>query len=755
MTVNSDLSRARYVGNGVTATFAIPFAYLTNSDGTAQVAVYIGDSDIPLVEGKDYNIKGFGSKNIAGIIAYEERFDGGEINFIVAPNKDVPIVILRDVPQTQGVVFTEGEDFPAQDFENSLDKLTMEVQEVKENLQRAIVLPPTSVEKPLDARDAILVARNEAVESVANAMVAVSEANKTVENANKTLSNVVVYVDTAQASIDAKVLSANESIDETINKSIDYVENAAISAAESAIENAAEEAARIATAKTNSYVNNSITPVLQEYVTTSGNNAQTATEQAVIATTKASAASSSATAAKNSQNAAATSASQASASATSAAASASEVSVYNFKNKITNCITEIPQDIKCDIVGGVFTIYEGTSAYYPNGAGVFGKFTLQTNRTFSEAITNIARKMVIALNPGNGTLLTRGLEESVSGASVTATAGFAYDTTANKIGYYSSTGVLQNDVCTFPIAIVSTNSEGKISSIDQVFNGFGYIGSTVFALPGVKGLIPNGRNADGSLKNEEFSYNEVRLATVSQSDDKKCIMASSVGIESGAGWFEANNETDGKASAKSHPWTRVLCNDTNRVFVFTGTGLVYQNRALVGFYTTDSTNNITSFQPKLPFKAADDQEVAKLANTNNYTGENDFSAVTRFRQSVYFGRSDIDISVLPASGYKYPTTNWFRDGKGVVLGTQDSYVTNLNIIGHRINARRTIDGVLKSAVVAAEVDVNGIGVGKAPTPPLTSNGGTIATTAWCKQYIQAVSTRPASPDPNIFYCIPE
>lgn len=62
------------------------------------------------------------------------------------------------------------------------------------------------------------------------------------------------------------------------------------------------------------------------------------------------------------------------------------------------------------------------------------------------------------------------------------------------------------------MAVVSVNSTG-IQSIDQVFNGFGYIGSTVFALPGVKGLIPNGRNADGSLKNIEFTIDSVKTVT--------------------------------------------------------------------------------------------------------------------------------------------------------------------------------------------------------------------------------------------------
>nr|DAM10459.1 MAG TPA: hypothetical protein [Caudoviricetes sp.] len=86
-----------------------------------------------------------------------------------------------------------------------------------------------------------------------------------------------------------------------------------------------------------------------------------------------------------------------------------------------------------------------------------------------------------------------------------------YNTTENKFYRYSGTEWQPNGY-SLPLAIV-TLSSGSVTSIDQVFNGFGYIGSTVFALPGVKGLIPNGRNADGSLKNIETIVNKVAVLT--------------------------------------------------------------------------------------------------------------------------------------------------------------------------------------------------------------------------------------------------
>lgn len=213
MTITSDLSRVRYLGNGVSTIFAINFPYLTNKDGTAQIAVYVGDSDTPLEEGKDYTVNGFGKysdyseQSDEGLITYETRYEGGEVVFYDPPIAQIPVAIVRNVPQTQGVVFVEGEDFPAQDFENALDKLTMEVQEVKENLQRAIVLPPTSTEKPIEIRDNIIQTANEAQETVKAAIELIEEAP-------------VVIKQETDASINAIQLFTEE-VQENISKGID------------------------------------------------------------------------------------------------------------------------------------------------------------------------------------------------------------------------------------------------------------------------------------------------------------------------------------------------------------------------------------------------------------------------------------------------------------------------------------------------------------------------------------------------------
>ena len=78
-----------------------------------------------------------------------------------------------------------------------------------------------------------------------------------------------------------------------------------------------------------------------------------------------------------------------------------------------------------------------------------------------------------------------------------------YDLSTNLIKVYDNDGSTLAKTVGFPVSIVTINS-GSVTSIDQIFNGYGYIGSTAFLLSGVKGFIPNGRSIDGNLNNIEF-----------------------------------------------------------------------------------------------------------------------------------------------------------------------------------------------------------------------------------------------------------
>lgn len=179
---------------------------------------------------------------------------------------------------------------------------------------------------------------------------------------------------------------------------------------------------------------------------------------------------------------------------------------------ISNCITEIPQNIKYELNNGVLTIKAGSKFYMPDGNGVFTEKNLDQDRTYS--LSGNGQRMLFANQYLSG---VDGYEVSHVFSGTTAPSGYTYmfwyDTANNVIKSTQDGGVTWGNKYTLPLFVVTLASGTGVVSVDQVFNGIGYVGGTVFALPGVKALAPNGRNADGTLKSAQIEISSVQTLT--------------------------------------------------------------------------------------------------------------------------------------------------------------------------------------------------------------------------------------------------
>lgn len=201
------------------------------------------------------------------------------------------------------------------------------------------------------------------------------------------------------------------------------------------------------------------------------------------------------------------SASAAAASAQEAANSAVAARPLSAKN-ITNCITAIPQDIKLELVDGVMTLKAGSKVYKANGESI----TISGDLVVAQGGTNTGA--FAFYRSDNNTVYTVIASQTFSGATapespVTTTTWL--DTEAKDVKVYDGTqwvGGVSLPLCIFD------NQDGKVTAVGQIFNGFGYIGSTAFILPGVKGLAPYGRNEDGSLKNFEMQVHGLYFRSI-------------------------------------------------------------------------------------------------------------------------------------------------------------------------------------------------------------------------------------------------
>ncbi len=139
MTIQKETSKVVYIADGIASSFVVPF-YFFNED----IAVYLNNSDIPLTENIDYTISN------------KSETTGKEVVFTIPPKSQTIITIVRNVPLNQLTTFIEGEKFPAIDYENSLDKIVMSLQMLKEISERAIKITHNSNVSPEQIRELIL-----------------------------------------------------------------------------------------------------------------------------------------------------------------------------------------------------------------------------------------------------------------------------------------------------------------------------------------------------------------------------------------------------------------------------------------------------------------------------------------------------------------------------------------------------------------------------------------------------------------------
>jgi hypothetical protein len=128
MTVPSSTSRDQQAGNGTTTAFTIPFRILDQTH--LRVLFTIAGVTTEKTLTTDYTVSGVGDA-------------AATVTFLVAPSSSTTITFLRDVPATQETDYVPNDPFPAESHEQALDKLTMLVQQLREEVARAITIPAT------------------------------------------------------------------------------------------------------------------------------------------------------------------------------------------------------------------------------------------------------------------------------------------------------------------------------------------------------------------------------------------------------------------------------------------------------------------------------------------------------------------------------------------------------------------------------------------------------------------------------------
>ena len=527
---------------------------------------------------------------------------------------DWKLTAVRATPLTQEIDLLRQCELDAEVLEEGYDKLTLLVQELEEKVDRSIKYPVSSQENDLEtdnflanilsAKEAAVLASQEAAHSAQAAQQTASDAQQTITQAQQNFTQET----------------------ETFSENLQNKEQSIYQAAEGYVAQAAQQAQ---TAK--NWALKTDGPVEGEEFSAK----KYAQEAAQAASTAA------------------------------------------IINKISNCLTKIPQNIKLSVSSGTLTLGSGSKAYSGSGSviNITQNLTASSSGTGSFLVFAKADASALVLCP---------LANCSSGTSDPQTENTVYYNTSTKtVSYYASANTPTE--VSLPLGVCTAS--GQITSVAQVFNGFGFIGNVAFILPGVECLRAGGRKTDGSLNSGLTVISQLVIPTLM--DDKN---RTQIYITSTSSAF-AVTDTAYEYNLKDNTFINVSDGSTRAVcFAFS--------------VTRDDTGRILSLTPQDVFRAVDYGDVYK--RTTVYSSDGSNATITfptpikvkdaRYLEVVYTAKGKSYTSVIPSVfaplGIVVGSLNWGgdqtdRDYDCVMNVTcADGYITAFTSSGRDIYIKR-------------------------------------------------------------------
>ena len=684
MSLSDNYKPVKYIGNGTTKDFSFNF----NMINREYCRVFLEDKTTGAQT----------PKNIDADYSLVFHDNGGQVSMKVAPLASQYIVVYRDVDLNQKSDFRVGEGFAAVKIEDEFDKQMAAIQQMDDGLNRSPKVAEgysgsLTLPNP-DAGKALIWNANE--NGFKNSTVDVDHLEAITQQ----------YRDEAEAARDAaRVSESNAKASENAAKASQTAAAASASSAANTVNgfdaHAADKQSDFDTNagnKTNAFNQNATSK-------TNTFNQNAAQKQAAV----------DASAEEARKWAVGTISEQPQGSAKYWAENAKAVTDGTLNETlITNCITKIPQDIKLELSNGTLTLKAGSKAYKGDGSVI----NITSDLTLPPVGTFTGYSLLYVGISGNELLQV--LEaESISGTTPPVGNGAWYDTTEKIVKLYNS-GTFSKEA-SFPIAKVH-RTNGTWDLIDQVFNGLGYIGSTIFVLPGVEGLSPNGRNTDGSLNSRKFTSNTVQTINPGTGIGSSYYILSNLSNNARNSYAGDTYIQDEKPDIPA--LYGVWYSPKENYIRFTndrGNTWTIANWICLGYYTNDSNGKPSILQNKSVFRAVDyweyDQDAAKLNKDNTFNG-----IVTAFTNPINFvAKGKMVKGQTPSGnvfcGYDFQDTNNERLAYlGVNYGSSGTKRLELQKLDSNLTEFSTTFVI------------------KATTPADSASGTEVTTAQWVRKY---------------------
>ena len=360
-------------------------------------------------------------------------------------------------------------------------------------------------------------------------------------------------------------------------------------------------------------------------------------------------------------------------------------SIWLGKIFLNDCYIKINGNMWWKGGDGSITLKAGSKIYKPNG-----DFNILNNDIKMVNYNSASAQLICCVGYNEDGTISNGMtvtdnskciiSDSEPVWSDIAPRRFWFDTLNKKLYTYAPSSSEKSAECSLPFACVTSESGKGITSIKNIFNGFGYIGKLQYVLPNVRYSIPNGFNEDSTYKviNKEIKNIVYYFDSVDITGTWNKLML----LDDNCAYLAANKyynqiEKPSFTEESSQLWYNPK---TNKMFYYRNSSLNgYRNYAKMNDYTiTDGF--ITSWTP---VAVINKNETAKIKEV--YYGVGKSNCLTHIPEDVKYKLDPLYINMVGVPSIEmgvasnFSTTNYITLPNEIELGNNYEIATKFTI----------------------------------------------------------------------------
>lgn len=299
--------------------------------------------------------------------------------------------------------------------------------------------------------------------------------------------------------------------------------------------------------------------------------------------------------------------------------------------RITNCITKVPRNIKYkfDTVSHTLTVYSGSKFIVPYGTEDLSAQYSYNDNFISEYYKVVSTQYVdnkfFIIVENRNDIVQNGLggvsdtiyriggfhfegdmfevfgNSSTTSDTSSITTGncWIYNPTLNKVQVIIS-GTLKDYTCAIPSFYFKADGSDGMGSVADEFNCCGYIGTTIFLLNGLEGLVGNGYDDEGNIQNIKYTQSKIQLLDITSASDNDNVLVFRTIDTDEIIYYKSNEVYYQTVKPDGNYWVWFNTNEHKWYVNYNGT--ISQHDCLNFCSYTKSSGKITKFRTRKEYK---------------------------------------------------------------------------------------------------------------------------------------------------------